>query len=256
MIACAGTATADLDIMAGSLSAVRHYELGEASQYGDRFDPGAGYSNIDNFTGGAYAAGGAAGGITKMIMDDCVFAGPLLTGQQIQTVRFSVFNGNAGTVATRARIRFWFADGAGGAPGTYYNLPGAVGFTFNAFSFASGVTILTGNLGAGLNFASPAPGMTLWAGMTFDNVGTATTNAQLDNFGMGIHNPPIIGSSSNNFFQTTNPGSFFNVANPAGAITSFNDGTAGNFGWEFVVPAPSSLALLGLGGLVAGRRRR
>lgn len=254
----AGSAMADVEFHAGNLTVNRVYEMGQAAYGSPRLDPGASYSNIDNFTGQAFANGGTANQsgnlITRLVADDTTWAGPVLTGQSVLTVRFSVANLNTTAVSARARIRFWAADGAGGAPGSYYS---GVGFTFNAISFASGVTVLTGTIGAGL-FPAVAPGQTLWAGLTFDNNSGATgaTLAQMNNLGQGIFNPVGIGSSADRFFQTTAAGSFFGTANPAGSLTNFSGNPVGNFGWEFIVPAPSSLALLGLGGLVAARRRR
>ena len=92
--------------------------------------------------------------------------------------------------------------------------------------------------------------------MTYDNVGvTTTTNAQLNNLGMGIFAGPDQGSSTNVAFRTTAAGSNF-VSSPAGStVTPGATDPALNLGWAFV-PTPSSLALLGLGGLAAARRRR
>lgn len=234
-----------------------HYAFGQAVQ-GPTFQGDAYYSNITNFSGSGFAPGGAANQlgntITRMVMDDITTVGG---GNCIQ-ITFSVANFNAVNVNTRARIRFFNADGPGGGPGTYYAPGGvAVGYTFNPFSFAPGVTNLTGTLAApgGIGFAVPAG--TFWAGITFDNnSGTSgATLAQLNNMGVGIFDPPNIGSSTDNFFTSTAAGSFFNVPAPAGALNNFGGAPVANAGWEFV-PTPGALALLGLGGLAASRRRR
>ena len=251
----AGTAMADVEMQAGNLTRGTQYTLGEATNFGDRATPGASYSNIDTFTGSAFSNGGASGGITRMVMDDLTFALPYLAGQNISSFTFSVTNLNTVAVSARPRVRFWLADGAGGAPGTYYSSPAAVGYTFNAISFgANSVGLFTGAIGPG--FLQPAAGQTLWAGITFDNVGTGATDAQLNLLGQGIFGPPVVGSSQDAFFHTAAAGSFFASNNPAGAITNFGGAPVANFGWEFNVPAPGSVALLGMGGLLAARRRR
>jgi hypothetical protein len=251
----AGTAMADVEIQGGNLTRGTQFTLGEASNFGGRATAGASYSNIDTFSGSAYSNGGAAGGITRMVMDDLSFALPYLAGQNISSFTFSVTNLNTVAVSARPRVRFWLANGAGGAPGTYYSSPAAVGYSFNPISFgANSVGLFTGNIGPG--FLQPAAGQTLWAGITFDNVGATATDAQLNNLGQGIFGPPVVGSSQDTFFQTTAAGSFFGTNAPAGALTNFSGAPVANFGWEFNVPTPGSIALLGMGGLLAARRRR
>jgi hypothetical protein len=86
-------------------------------------------------------------------------------------------------------------------------------------------------------FAIPAgTTTTLWAGVTFDNVGTTTgaTNTELNNFGQGF-NAVDVGSSTNTIFETTAAGSFFLTDNPAGAAVNFGGSPVANQGWELVV---------------------
>lgn len=260
VVAFAGTAMADMDVNGGDLLRGHQYTLGEAS-FGERATPGASYSNRDTYTGSAFANGGAelqAGNtITRMVMDDLSFGLPYLAGQNITSFTFSVANLNTVAVSARPRIRFWVGDAAGGAPGTYYSSPAAVGYTFNAISFgANSVGLFTATIGPG--FLQPAAGQVLWAGITFDNNTGATgaTAAQLNNLGQGIFGPPVVGSSADAMFVTTAAGAFFPTNNPAGAITNFGGNPVANFGWEFNVPTPGSLALLGMGGLLGARRRR
>ena len=255
LVALAGmSGSAMADFNGGDLLATGHFDLGSPSSFGGRATPGASYSNVDTFLGQAFSNGGAelqsGNTITRMVMDDLHLDLGYLAGQNFTQIKFSVANQNTSAVSVRARVRFYLADGAGGTPGTLM-----AGFTFNAFSFGTGVTILTGNIGAGL--VQPASGV-MWAGITFDNNSGASgaTLDQLNNFGVGLFNPPAVGSSTDDFFRTNGAGSFL-ASNPAGAINgAFPDGTPGNFGWELNVPAPGSIALLGLGGLVATRRRR
>lgn len=198
-----------------SLRAVGFVPLAELSKNSrirviSAVDPNAVYSNITNFGAQAVQQGPSSGGITRMIMDDLTFTTAPSVGM-VTTIVFAVANQNATAQSVRARIRFWNADGASlgsglpNGPGTYYAPGGtAVGFSFNPFTFAPGVTTLTGTLGAGF----PVPAgvtTTLWAGITYDNVGTTTaaTDTELSLFGQGLFNPVDLGSSTNTLFETT-----------------------------------------------------
>jgi hypothetical protein len=242
------------EIYAGDLAPVTHLALGQPATNPQTRALIPAYSNVTTYLGNAYAPGGAAGGITKLVADDITPVG--YGGMEVWQVKFSVANLNTSTVSARARIRFWYADGAGGAPGTYYASPANVGYTFNALAFAPGVTVVTGTLG---NETTPSafllPTGTFWAGLTFDNNAGATgaTDAQLSNFGQGIFNPPTLGTSADQLFATTSPGSFFGTANPAGSVLNFSGSPVANLGWEFSVPEPASGLLLAVALLM--RRR-
>ncbi len=214
------------------------------------------YANVTTWNGNQYLANGSATDqsgniITKLVADD-IELHPLTGGFQITALTFSVVNANAAAVSVRARVRFWEDNGAG-APGT-----AIAGYTFNAFSFAANTnTLLSGNLGTG--FTIPA-NHKMWAGITFDNnVGaTGATQAQLNNFGMGLYNPPTVGVSGDNYWVSTNPGSNFS-SNPLGAGVNGAAGL-GSFGWRFettqAVPEPGTMAVLGLGLAAIARRRK
>jgi len=77
---------------------------------------------------------------------------------------------------------------------------------------------------------------------------TASTVVGSLRMGVASLNPVTVGSSTNTLYIS-------NSTTPAGFYTSGT--TQVNLGYEVnVIPAPGSLALIGLGGLVVGRRRR
>lgn len=212
------------------------------------------YSNVTNFTGFALTNGGATNQsgntITRMLLDDITFAFPPTYGN-LTGFTFSVANLNSTAVSARARVRF-YNDNGSNAPGTYLT-----GFSFNPISFTAGsVGLFTANV----NVAFPAT-QKIWAGITFDdNTGTTgATAAQLNNLGVGLYDPPTIGSSNDQFFLTTAAGSFLS-SNPAGSIITGTGNPKYNAGWSITtsVPEPGSLSLLLVGGLFAscGVRRR
>jgi hypothetical protein len=249
------------DYAGGDLQAVSFFDLGRPQTLGT---PAVGldYSNVTNFLGLASVHGGAenqAGNIiTRLLADDIT---PASGGTGVTQMKFSVANLNDVAVSARARVRFWFADGAGGGPGTYYNVPAAVGFTFNAISFSPGVTVLTATLDPN---TFTLPNGTFWAGVTFDNNGGATgaTLDQMNNLGQGLFNPPTVGSSADVAFLTNAAGSFFATNNPAGSLFTLPadpnmPNLATNYGWEFTtIPEPTTLAGLMLAGLGLLLRRR
>ena len=196
------------------------------------------YANVINFLGSGYAPGGAAlqagNTITRLVADDLT-PNPIYAGLDVVSFSFGLVNFNSAAVSFRPRVRFWFADGAGGLPGTYYNLPAAVGFTFNPVVMNGGsATVFTANVAAGV---FQMPGATFWAGVTFDNNtgATGTTAAQLDNVGVALFDPPTAGTSTDVLFQTAAAGSFFAPNSPAGATFNFLGNPVANAGWAFNV---------------------
>jgi hypothetical protein len=197
------------------------------------------YSNIANYQGVTFVNGGAAlqgtNTITRLVADDITPTGAN-AGIDVLEFAFTIANLNPGAVTFRPRIRFWFADGASNGPGTYYNQPVAVGFTFSPLVVnGNSLVLVRAPLFSGL---MTMPGSTFWAGITFDDSDgtTGATAAQLDNLGQGIFGPPTAGSSTATYFQSVAAGSFFNIANPAGTLVSFPI-PAASFGWEFSVDA-------------------
>lgn len=208
---------------------------------------GEGYSNKTTFSGQAFANGGAdpnaAAPITKLVADDI---NNVLPGEKLTEFTFSVANLNTVAVSARARIRL-YADNAG-TPGTYITGWSFNPITFNAGSVGLWYTTLDPN-------TMPAMPAKFWAGMTFDNAsGSTATGVQLNSLGQGIYDPPTVGSSADQFFVTTAPGSFL-VSNPAGSLSNFGGAPVGNFGWEFkLTPEPASFVLAGLALLLIRRR--
>jgi hypothetical protein len=201
--------------------------------------PSVVYSNVGTFQNSGFPNGDAAlqgiNTITRLTADDLT---PTGGGQDVIAFKFSVVNFNATAVTFRPRVRFWFADGAAGAPDTYYNVPGQVGFSFNPITMnPQTVVVLTAPLAAGL---LTMPTSTFWAGVTFDNNNNTTgaTAAMLNNLGQGLYGPPTVGSSADQFFLTTGAGSFFPTANPAGTLNNLGGSPAANFGWEFTLDSP------------------
>jgi hypothetical protein len=61
----------------------------------------------------------------------------------------------------------------------------------------------------------------MWVGWTYDNVTSTALQAELNSIGQALSPTPTDGTSTDQMFQTTAAGSFFNVANPAGAQFAF-----------------------------------
>lgn len=249
LVAIAGTASAsDID---ASATFVNSYDMGVAANMDSGRDVGQFYNNHATFTGYAAINGGAgvdpanaANTITKLMADDVNFH-PYFIGQTINKMYFTVANLNSTAVSARPRIRI-YADNAG-LPGNYIT-----GWSFSAISFAA-TQVSSFYFTPGVSLSTNH----VWIGMTFDNNAGATgaTLAQLNNLGQGIYNPPVVGSSADLAFLTSSQGSFL-VNNPAGGLFNYSGSPVANLGFELDVPAPSAAALLGLVGIVAGRRRR
>jgi hypothetical protein len=216
---------------------------------------GANYSNVTGGGAEGVIINGSAqtqgtNTITKLIADDCT----PVTGGTCWRFTFAVVNTAQTDVTARPRLR-WYADNAG-LPGTAIQ-----GISFNPITFPANTvsgffTELTGP-NAALQFA--LPNGKFWAGMTFDDnngtTGSLDPVGDMNSLGMFIENPVSLGSSQDLVFRSTNPGSNF-VNNPSGATETAGGNPPLNLYWEFVVPEPTSMAILGLGAIgLLGRRR-
>src|SRR5262249_16854906 len=98
--------------------------------------------------------------------------------------------------------------------------------SFSAISFAA-------NTGSSFFFHPTGvnvPSGTFWIGLTFDNNAGATgaTDTELDNLGMALFDPPTVGTSTDNAFETTAAGGFL-VNNPAGPTFNLGGSPPANF---------------------------
>lgn len=203
---------------------VATYPLDGPAPSGERVSSGVFYANLTSGPGGSFINGGAAGtgaaAITRLIADDISMTG----GGIVATCRFAVANAGPAQVTARMRLRFYQADGPGGAPGTIITA-----LNFNPISIAPGASVFQ----FGFTPVITLP-QNFWAGITFDAGGAGAptaTIAQLNQLGMARFAPPTSGTSTQNVFQTTAAGSFAG-SNPSGSIL----GGVGSLGWEFDAP--------------------
>ncbi len=179
--------------------------------------------------------------------DDWVGAG---TGT-VDSVSFSVFNSSssANVLATATvAVRFWDNTDATGA--TLLGLQG--GFNGNV-DFSGGV--IGGGLGKGFYSIVTFTGLSSLGINLLDTYNIVTQQVTAltggaTRLGVVLLSAPTVGTGFTDFYQS--PGSagagFYNLAGGATPAYIANKTT--------VIPAPGALAMLGLGGLVAGRRRR
>jgi len=251
-VASAQSGVTDRQLNPPSLNAT--FRINQANPRTEAADPGSVYSNLDNFAGNVYSNGGAGpdpangeNSITTLVADDI----HATHAAKINEVIFSVSNVDPTVdISARPRIRF-YADN-GGAPGA-----AIAGFTFNPITFTHNSVGLfdTGPLPLASQFNVP---QSFWAGITFDNNlgATGAGEAQLNELGQAMVDPPVLGTSNSTAWQTSSPGSFF-VSNPGPGATFSIQGANANFAWEFIeAPEPGSLAFIGLAALGLARRAR
>jgi hypothetical protein len=214
--------------------------------------PGAAYSDITTSTGSTIdnGSGTTLGGTfiyTNMIADDL----NLVSGGSVAQFTADIVNGNSTSVTFQPVYAFYSPNGTGGGPGTLL----AEIFTPAITMSAGQDRHLTTTLAPG---ELVVPSGTLWAGQIFTNGTSSTTMAQLDLIGQGTFNPPDVGSSLDRYFLGSSTNAPFTGSNPSGTITNFGGSPVANFGWEIVVPEPSSVGVgaILLTGMSLRRRRR
>ena len=201
-------------------------------------------SPFDNFSGYGFSQGNTA------TFDDILMNKP--AGTRIDEISFSAVSFNddgsttGGTVTTTAVIALFNNDPATGTPDfTSQKAQITVtGLQIDSFT----VNIFTIDV-KDLNIIKKDEVM--WAGILFTGT-TGPANADgtplNDGVGQGIFGPATKGFSEDLFFQDGSLVWFGGAANGA---------PYANFGWEFrSIPTPGAMAIFGLAGLAATRRRR
>jgi len=198
------------------------------------------YRNVDTPT-----ASGVRHSVAGEVVGDDIVPGSFgsLSRGNVQEVTISIANFGSDIISQQLDLTILFFDntgsGVGGLPVPGNTLGSSSvsvpNFSLNGSSF--GLFTFTG-----LDMPTPTSvdPQQFWIGVRFD----AVSNGDPTNLGQVFYSGPTIGTSDDQFFRDSQ-------SNP-----SFSSGSSSNFGYEIVVPAPSALAVLGLGGLVATRRRR
>ena len=215
------------------------------------------YDNSTNFAGYVQTQdpSGPVNGVqtSTMIADDLTLDPDTVVGSSIWSFRFSIFNINSSTRSISPHVSFFLADGPLGVPGTL-----VAAFQFNPISVASfDGGFVTVTLPPADQFPVPA-NRKLWAAETFANdLGSTSSDAEVDNWSQGYYDPPTIGSSADLAFQTLNPFDGFS-SDPDGALFNWGGNpVVANFGWQLQAPEPASVWIAGLAMLgFASRGRR
>ena len=226
--ACGAAASADVTPIAGfSGHTVIDYQSGQVTQ------PTRGASEVvySALTGVGSARSQAT---AATVYDDLQFAGDgIIDSLTFSIVNFGTANYTGGNVSVVLDDYVGFAAPGANLAVLNVDLTGQLDIGAGGFTQLITPTNLEG-LGLTVN-----AGDQIWAGVRFDDAGNVADGdlAQL------ITAPSDIGFSQDLFYDN--------------GLLFFGGSPYANFGWEITtIPAPAGLAMLGLGGLVATRRRR
>ncbi len=207
------------------------------------------YDNTTTFQLAAATNGGVTSNTgtrqTFLLLDDLTY-NPALTLTNVTQIIFSLANLNSTSQALTPFLRIYNSDGTGGGPGTLIT-----GFNFNPITIAANnVNTLTFNVPAASQFLLPTSG-TIWMGLCFSS--STQTAAVMNNFGMGLFDPPTVGTSQDRDFLSSTT-TTQTTSNPTGAIRTspFTAAPAANYGFRLTVaavPEPGSVALMAVGGV-------
>jgi len=204
------------------------------------------YNNTTTFSGSLFSPGGASGGSTDVIIEALTSGGGLST--PVTTIDFNVGSLNSKSLTVDPILFFYGQNANGNGPGAIiadyeFNPVTVASDTVDGFSYGTGSTTTLFTLPAGV----------FYFGEAFTNTGGASaTNAQLNNFGVGLYGPPTVGTASSTYYVTASYGS--NPATSTGTLPANYD-----FGLELIdntaavaTPEPGTLSMLGLGLLSLG----
>lgn len=158
-------------------------------------------------------------------------------------------------------------------PGPYVAFPsrsGSLGFddyastmtnpveSMTSMRFVGGVS--TAGMSLTFNFYSTSAVLVNSFSATFGQAGAFIWTINMGATGLDVPKDGILeivasGTNAGRWFLTATPPSIGSTSQSFGGAT-LTDGTHVNHAFEIVTPAPGAAALLGLGGLVATRRRR
>lgn len=233
VLACAGVASANVELRSQPVSGIT-LQLHEDTGYSGRVVS----RNYDNWTTPGTVLQGLFASGTNEIADDLAMT-PVGAGW-LNNMGLNVANVTGASALTGGSVAIRFYDGGGffisgfnaNLPALTLNTNSSVRLQFGANSLSSLNIFLPQNVYVSLQ----------WNTFTFAGAGTAA------DLGFQIRNAPLIGSSTDGMINVTTsaPINFGGapVANTSLFIETDN------------IPAPASLGLLGLGGLLATRRRR
>lgn len=154
------------------------------------------YLDTASYAGYLQVGGATDANPTTTLLADALNFPAQFAGRTFDAAAVYIVNPTADTFTARLDERFYAADGANGGPGTLLS-----SFTLR-FQLDSNAIILCGSpspLPASNQFTIPANGQ-VWAAVFLDNLNSTATAAQLNSLGLGLFNPPQLGTSADRDF--------------------------------------------------------